>query len=176
MSNEKLDEIVNAYNAEGDYCYEYNTENEDCPLAEFVASFGYGEQPLTMEKLLGEVLDAPSDDDVISQIETLLKAGVSEQDILAKAVEACSLTTGDMYSEYNEAYSIGTTGEQEWQPSDELLAQYEALSAEDKAYVRKNCEWYISDSVCVGWLYVNCDYHRWILKLDVEAFSEALSA
>jgi hypothetical protein len=155
-------EIIEAYNNEGLSAEEYNTENEDCSLAEFCQSFGYHESNINQV-----IRDA----DLADETKALLTAHVSKHgsretfNLLAKH---CELKCVGIYTQTNEVYSV-QIGEIEHQPDDKLIEAYLKLSPKSQEKVRKACDWHISDSSCKGWLYIGCDYERWVMVCDEDS-------
>ncbi len=166
VRQDNIKSIIEAYNNEATWADEYYCTNEDSPLAEYVSDWGYGENVS-----YGDMVKAIDDEDCLEVIQKL-ESKLSQDEIMSLVLENCNVSTSDIYINNNEIYGCNV-GECEHQPNDELLAQYAALTDNEKKQVQENVsEGYVSDS---GWLYIGDDYTRWVSILDVDAFLDVIA-
>lgn len=164
-----LDSIVEGYDDEDTSAEEYS-KSEDSPLAEYVASFGYGEGDIS-----GMINNAELSDDVKTALKAYLKQHGREStlDLLERysTLDRCNIYLRD-----GEIYSA-TIGEQEHQVRKELSAAFQTLTPEEKDYVIKHTKAGIfSSSRNSGeFIYTSDDYHRWVMIADEESLAEELS-
>lgn len=167
--SERIDSILSAIEREDEATRDYYTHNEDNPVADYVASIGYGGELLhQVEDSLESIymrrtgsyrLDERTDE-ICTFFQRLIKSGDRRAAVDA-LIEVCDLVCIGIYGDDWELCSM-TVGEVESQLSDELIERLNALTPIERAYVERQ--------VCIRgeYSYVPCEYDRWVMKLDYE--------
>lgn len=157
-----LESIIEAYNNEGKFADEYQ-ESEDCPLADWVQSFQYGEAQVD-----DIFRNAELEDDTISALKSFYKIH-GKKPLFDLLERHSSLSHESIYLVDGEILSANI-GESEHQPDDYLIDAFNTLTPAEKDQVRRSVrECYVSES---GWVYVSDNYHRWVLVCNEETLRE----
>lgn len=173
-----VDDIVEKINQEIEYMDDYYRSNEDNPVAEYVASFGYGGE------LLYEVEDRlrtmSSDDrycfmseDQIEFIEDLIalnRPNSLKVDVLQ------SFTTlrfiPDFYRRDDELVSMNC-GEVECIISDEVINQIEGLTEDERKEIENRCDAHVNLSMFA--FYLDLNYCRWAMIVDIDRLDQVMA-
>ena len=180
MAVSDLDTLIDDIDAAIESDYEYNTENEDCPLADFVESFFYGEADSTeVFKAVEDLIDLEAKNynpkyfntnqagRLIRQLKKLKESSDSEFfDFLG------SYCTVEPYSNYwpgTDSILSQGLGETEFQLSDDLEDRLNLLNEADLKYVKDTIDGHMSgsDFVCYS-----ADGNGWCLVFDPETLVE----
>jgi hypothetical protein len=98
-----------------------------------------------------------------------LEDRIGDRATIELVMENSDLECANIYLKSNEVYSV-SMGEVEEMPSNDLEAEFDELTDEEKDYVSRNVSnCYVSNS---GWIYLDLNYHRWVLILDTETFND----
>ncbi len=133
-------------------CEEYAESTDSC-LAEFCSDFGYGEGDLSFEYM---------EDDIKETVVALSKTNENWRSLI---LPFCSVELHGIHYVDNAVFSV-TIGEQEHQ-LDELDAEVSKLNETEQKIIRDKT--YMKPG---GWVYTSHNYSRFVLVLDVEAFTE----
>lgn len=134
--------------------------SDESPHAEFCQSFGYGE---AMDDVRRALKDCVSDESEVYAIDRALRC--NDEQLKAVIEDCCALERVGIYIQHNEIFSV-VVGEVEEQLPDEIIERLNVLSDEQRKAIE-----------CVAgikgdYTYINCDYDRFVMVLDMERLTE----
>jgi hypothetical protein len=159
---EKVQPLIDEINKGAEWAEE-NAKSEESCNAEFCLSFGYGEDKPDLSRLEPEVA---------AKVQRLLDRVKTRKDIEWELTPVCNLECVGMFYVENEIYSVGL-GEIEEQLPEELVAKLKALTDEEFKCVQKYVDTSIAD--CREYIYINCDYDRFVMVIDEDRLDERLA-
>ena len=180
FSEAELDKLVDDINGEIEWDYNYNTENTDCSLAEFVGSFFYGEANSDeVLKTVRELIDyeaANYNPDYFNENQanrlvrqlTKLKES-SDREFFDFLERYSSLEPYNNYrSDSNSILSQGL-GELELQLSETIIDRLEQLTDSGLKYIKGEIDGSLYNS---KFIYHGAEGDGWALVFDAEALVE----
>lgn len=163
-----LDEVINHVNYWVESIDQY-VQSDECPHAEYVQSFGYGDADTTevldnVERLLKDSIDR----ELVDEITTYL-GSLSSRDLFHLLSDHARLEhTPNIYSIHGEIFGI-SLGEIEEELPDDLKEELKSLSPEDLQTLYSSVD--VPLKGACG--YLDYNYHRWTLILDTDSLVEA---
>jgi hypothetical protein len=140
----KLTKLIKAINQEVTAQEDYTISDPDCSEAEYAASFGYGDGKIDYSSLTREQA---------AYLKTLDKDTIKDM---------CTLMAVDHYTQDGEIYSV-YLGEIEVHFSGMLREKLEKLTEGEFAIIKR-----LTSASTTEYGYGNCDYHRWVMVVDLE--------
>lgn len=160
----RLDDLVDAINAFVGAISGCITDGEDLRYAEYLESYRYGELDI-----IDAIKRSRLPDDVKNSI---LKH--KKPDSIKKHIEPYLSIDVVGLRICNEEIDSLTVGEVEEQLPEELTAQWETLTHEEKTYVSRKVDAYFPDDGNGQFVYIDHNYDRYVLLFDVESYEQDL--
>jgi hypothetical protein len=155
---DELKELAAEVDAVAESARDYATGNED-----YAEPLFYSDWEIDLRNL----------DDEIRALVDEYKTLAGRKDWENEIKGFCDVVACGIYREANEICSFAV-GELEEQLPDELADKLAALAPDEYEYVCRATREGFLPSDSRGYVYVNCDYDRWVLVLDGERLAEEI--
>lgn len=178
----KIEALVDRVRSEVEWCDEFYTTDDNNPHADYVASVGYGGD------LMHQVEDALKrhnfkrqlEDDEYMYFEALVKGyhpnKPNARDIVNKIIDVTNLCFEPSYWANDLELCSMQLGEIEHQLDESLVDDLSKLNDDDMDQFIRDVRSYVHYDKGSSYIYVNHDYSRWYLELDVDKLKDLMKS
>ena len=180
----KIEALVDRMRSEVEFVDDYYTSNEENPIADYVASVGYGGD------LMHQVEDAifharykledQLEPDEVDYLKALVKGyhpnNPNAREIVNAIIEITNLCFEPSYWVNDLELCSMTLGEIEHQLDDSLVDDLKQLSDEEMDQFVDDANSYASYDKGSNYIYVDHSYSRWYLELDVDKLRDLMKS
>jgi hypothetical protein len=167
----KINKIIKQINEVCEWTVDHYENDEGNSVAEFVDSLGYsGEMLHEVEEALTRFdREGELNDEQINFIRNIIKS--NKRNVAAEIIRGfCDLNCFDDIRYRDREICSMTIGEQEVEL--EFIKSIDTLTDEERAYVRKNANWYVNEKLTFA--SVGLDYTRWCLRIDEDKLNDEI--